>query len=109
MSLSDVVKLVVHVPTTHTEAVRDALGNAGAGKIGNYSHCSFTVRGTGRFLSGESAKPFLGEPGKFEEVIEDSIEVKVERTILPEVVKAMKEAHPYEEVSYDIIPLENTI
>ena len=107
MSQSKNVKLVVFVPVTRAQAVREALGEAGAGKIGNYDHCSFSVRGTGRFRPREGAKPFIGEAGKLEEVEEERVEVVVPREILAEVIKKMKSAHPYEEPAFDVYPLED--
>ena len=67
-------KLVVYVPESQADALREAIGNAGAGKIGNYSHCTFTLKGTGRFKPEEGANPTIGEVGKLEEVLEDRIE-----------------------------------
>ncbi len=72
-------KLVVFVPVSHAEDIRKVLGNAGAGSIGNYSHCSFSAKGTGRFMPGENTNPFLGEAGRLEEVEEVRLE-----TIVPE-------------------------
>ncbi|MEH6941229.1 Nif3-like dinuclear metal center hexameric protein [Bacillus sp. JJ722] len=100
-------KLAVFVPLEAELKVREALGNAGAGHIGNYSHCSFTSQGTGTFLPGNDTNPHIGSAGKLESVQE----VKVE-TIFPEelerrVVTAMIKAHPYEEVAYDIYSLQN--
>ena len=103
---SENVKLIVYVPVTHADAVRKALGEAGAGKIGNYDFCSYSVRGTGRFRGNEHSHPAIGIPGVFETVEEERIEVNVPRSILKSVITAMKHAHPYEEVAYDIYPLE---
>lgn len=99
------IKIVVFVPKTHTDIVRKAMGDAGAGKIGNYSHCSFSVTGTGRFLPTEGAKPFIGKVGKPEEVKEERIEIICEKEKAKEVIDAMRKVHPYEEVAFDIYPL----
>ncbi|NTW30109.1 MAG: hypothetical protein HGA33_02445 [Candidatus Moranbacteria bacterium] len=99
-------KLVTFVPLSHADAVREAMGNVGAGKIGNYTHCSFSSRGTGRFLPGDGANPAIGEVGKSEEVEEERIEVLVSEESIDVVIAAMKSAHPYEEVAYDVYPLE---
>ena len=101
------VKLVVFVPLTHADAVRQALGEAGAGKIGNYDFCSFSSRGNGRFRGNEKANPSIGEAGKYEAVDEERIEVIMPRKILKEVIEKVKSVHPYEEVAFDIYPLEN--
>lgn len=100
-------KLVVYVPETHAYAVREAIGNAGAGHIGNYSHCTFNSRGIGTFLPGEGATPFIGEKGTLEEVEEVRIETIFPASLQKKVIAAMLKAHPYEEVAYDVYPLEN--
>lgn len=101
------VKIVVFVPETHTDIVREAMGNAGAGKIGNYSFCSFSSRGTGRFRPDQGANPHIGEVGKFEEVSEERIETVCSREKLQDVIKAIKSVHPYDEIALDVYPLEN--
>ncbi|WP_066257658.1 Nif3-like dinuclear metal center hexameric protein [Neobacillus drentensis] len=101
-------KLVVFVPVSHAEVIRKVLGEAGAGFIGNYSQCSFSAKGTGRFLPGENTNPFLGEAGMLEEVEEVRLETIVPEPLLKKTITAMIKAHPYEEVAYDIYPLENT-
>mgnify|MGYP001559990050 FL=1 len=101
------VKLVVFVPLSHTDIVRQALGEAGAGKIGNYDFCSFSSRGTGRFRGNEKSNPAIGEANKYEVVEEERIEVIVPRQILKKVIEQVKLVHPYEEVAFDIYPLEN--
>ena len=100
-------KLVVFVPTDYTEAVRQALGAAGAGHLGNYSHCSFTATGRGTFLPLPAAQPFRGQSGRWENVAEDRLEVIVQEAQVPRVLRAMQKAHPYEEIAYDLIPLAN--
>lgn len=100
------VKLVVFVPLPHVDAVRKALGDAGAGKIGNYDFCSFSLRGTGCFRGNEKSNPAVGKRGRLESVAEERIETIVPREILSEVIAKMKKAHPYEEVAFDIYPLE---
>jgi hypothetical protein len=101
------VKIVVFVPETHTDLVRKAMGDAGAGIIGNYSHCTFSSKGIGRFKPESGANPHIGEVGKYEEVIEERIETVCQREKLEEVIKAIKEVHPYDEVALDVYPLEN--
>lgn len=101
------VKIVVFVPETHTDAVRKAMGDAGAGIIGNYRHCTFSSKGVGRFRPEQGANPHIGEVGKFEEVDEERIETICPREKLAGVVAAIKEVHPYDEIALDIYPLEN--
>ncbi len=101
------VKLVIYTPLTHADAVRSALGEAGAGRIGNYSFCSFSSHGVGRFLPNEQANPAIGEIGKFEAVEEERIEVVCAKDIVADVVEAVRVVHPYEEMAYDIYPLSS--
>ena len=99
------MKLVTFVPVDATAKVLDALAGAGAGEIGEYTHSSFRVRGTGTFLPSERAHPSVGERGKLNEVEEDRLEVVVPREKLDGVVRRLIRAHPYEEVAYDVYPL----
>ncbi len=99
-------KLAVFVPPDHLDRVADAVFSAGAGKIGRYGRCSFRIEGTGTFLPGEGTRPYIGEPGREERVREVRLETIVPGERLSAVVKAMLGAHPYEEVAYDIYPLE---
>ncbi|SHK02461.1 Nif3-like dinuclear metal center hexameric protein [Rhodothermus profundi] len=99
-------KLVTFVPASHFDQVREALARAGAGRIGNYEACAFAAPGTGYFRPGDMARPFIGEPGKLESAEEFRLEVEVARWDLPRVVAAMRAAHPYEEVAYDVYPVE---
>ncbi|GGD71317.1 Nif3-like dinuclear metal center hexameric protein [Paenibacillus nasutitermitis] len=101
-------KLVVYVPAPHQEAVQQAIWNAGAGATGNYSCCSFSSEGTGTFLPGDHAKPFIGKQGQLEHAAEVRLETIVPQSLQRKVVQAMIKAHPYEEVAYDLFPLENT-
>ncbi len=100
-------KVAVFVPSSHLDNVREAMAKAGAGKIGNYSDCSFTVEGKGSFLPSDSASPYIGEAGKIEEVDEMRLEMVVTKSLVGPVVNEMLKAHPYEEVAYDIYPLAN--
>lgn len=99
-------KLVVFVPETHGDLVQQALWHAGAGTIGNYDSCSFVNEGTGTFRPGAGTEPFIGQQGKLEKVKEVRIETVVLHSIHRAVVQAMLKAHPYEEVAYDLYPIE---
>lgn len=99
-------KLVVFVPKSHHQEVLDAVLNAGAGAIGNYSHCSFNIEGFGTFVPGEGTDPFIGKQGQMERVDEIRIETIVPFGIRNKVIQAMLKAHPYEEVAYDLYPLD---
>lgn len=98
------VKIVTFVPETHADIVRKAMGDAGGGRIGNYSHCSFSVKGKGRFTPLAGSNPTIGELGKPEEVDEERIEMICEFALLDKVIDAMKSVHPYEEIAYDVYP-----
>lgn len=101
-------KLVTFVPETHLEKVRDAVCGAGqAGGIGKYTHCTFSVPGTGTFMPGSDAKPFAGEKLKLNEEPERRFETIFPKHALSRVLKALRAAHPYEEIAYDLVKLEN--
>lgn len=100
-------KIVVFVPTAQEAELREAIGNAGAGFIGNYSHCTYRVQGKGTFFPHEGTHPFIGQPGKLEEVDETRIETIVPEGQLRQVISAMLRTHPYEEPAYDIYRVEN--
>lgn len=102
------LKLVVFVPMAHVEKVADAMFTAGAGKIGRYGRCSFRAQGTGSFLPEVGTRPYLGEVGKEERVAEVRLETVAPAERLPQVLRAMFQAHPYEEVAYDVYPLEGS-
>ncbi|HEX7724475.1 MAG TPA: hypothetical protein VF438_01925 [Candidatus Paceibacterota bacterium] len=101
------VKIVVTVPTSYADEIRDAAGKAGAGKIGAYSYCSFSVKGKGRYLPAVDAKPYKGKPGKLEAAIEARIEFTCDMSVTKEVIDAIKKVHPYEEVALDVYPLQD--
>ena len=95
--MKNLVTVETFVPETHVDKVRQAMGNAGAGKVGNYSHCSFSVKGVGRFKPERGAKPTVGKEGQIEEVPEERIAMQCEQRLIKRVVTAIKKAHPYEE------------
>ncbi|MEL7632287.1 MULTISPECIES: Nif3-like dinuclear metal center hexameric protein [Sporomusa] len=101
-------KLAVFVPASHVEQVRMAMTEAGAGHIGNYSHCTFQTQGIGTFLPLAGTAPFIGEQGKLEFVEEYRLETIVAKSRRSEVIAAMLAAHPYEEVAYDEYVLKNS-
>src|SRR5688572_7761327 len=105
---NELKKLITYVPATHADEVRDALFAAGAGNIGNYSECSFNSSGEGTFKANDSANPFVGETGTRHTETEMKIEMIFPAWLESAVRKALLQAHPYEEVAYDIFPLENT-
>lgn len=100
-------KVVVFVPESHKDVVRTAMIDVGAGFIGNYSKCTFNTKGYGTFKPEDNTNPYIGEKGKLEKVSEVRIETIVPESKLKKVINAMLKAHPYEEVAYDIYPLEN--
>jgi hypothetical protein len=100
-------KLVVTVPVAQAEAVREAIGKAGGGRLGNYSFCSFSAAGVGRFRPEAGAQPHIGEVGRLETVEEERIEVTCEAAVVSDVIAAINQAHPYEEVALDVYRLED--
>ncbi|MFD1425699.1 Nif3-like dinuclear metal center hexameric protein [Kroppenstedtia sanguinis] len=98
-------KLVVFIPETHYDPVLRAVCEAGAGWIGNYSHCTFNLRGTGTFLPEAGTNPYIGTQGELEQVREVRLETVITPEIQGRVLAAMMEAHPYEEPAYDLYPL----
>jgi len=100
-------KIVTFVPRSHAGAVAAAMAAAGAGVIGEYDQCSFSGEGTGTFRGGPGAHPSIGRRGVTERVTEVRLEMAAPRRSVAEVVRALKKAHPYEEVAYDIYPLAN--
>ena len=96
---------MVFVPAGVAERVREALFAAGAGHIGDYSHCSWSVAGTGQFLPGASASPAIGTPGEIERVTEQRVEVIAPAGIRAAVLAAMRASHPYEEPAFDVVSL----
>ena len=101
-------KLVTFCPDKNVQEVRNALFKSGAGTIGRYSECSFNLEGLGTFRPGEGAEPFVGKIGEQHKEKETRIEVIFPAYIQNRVVRSLKEAHPYEEVAYDIYALSNT-
>ena len=98
-------KLVVFVPREALDRVRNALFAAGAGRIGDYEHCSWYTEGTGTYLGGEGTSPTQGQPGREERVSELRLETVYPEEREEEVVRALREAHPYEEPAFDLYPL----
>ncbi len=101
------VKLVTFVPESHLTHVHDAVAEAGAGIIGEYTHCSFSTDGAGTFMPSGKANPFSGRKGQINKEPERRFETLVTKARLPRVLDALLRAHPYEEVAYDVVMLEN--
>ena len=103
----EMIKIVVFAPMSHAKQVREAIGKSGAGIIGNYEYCTFSSKGIGGFKPKKGANPFIGKIGEIEEVEEERIEFICPKNKAKKVIKVMKQAHPYEEVAFDIYPLLN--
>lgn len=95
--------LVIYVPEESLENVKSAVFNAGAGEIGNYSHCSWEVKGQGQFKPEIGSSPFLGEMNKLEKVDEYRLELVCQNSKIKETIQAMLEAHPYETPAYHLV------
>lgn len=99
------ILLVFTVPVADADRVRQALGDAGAGQIGDYSHSSFSIKGTGRFKPTKGANPTIGKVGQLEEVVEERVEIMCDKEQIKELVTVLKKVHPYEEPAIYIHPL----
>ncbi len=99
------VKIVVNIPEYYLDVVRKAILDAGAGVIGNYTHCSNASKIIGTFKPNKDANPFLGESGKLEYVNEEKLEVQCNIEDAKRIIDVIREVHPYEEPGIDIIPL----
>jgi len=99
-------KLICSVPQSHAESVRMAIGAAGGGDAGEYTYCSFTTTGTGRFLPGDLSKPFSGKHGEIEEALEERIEIgNIPQSKIKPVIDALLEVHPYDEAYYELVEI----
>lgn len=105
------VKIFVTIPTKNTQEVRNAVCNAGAGIIGEYSYCTTCVKSLGTFIPNENAKPYIGENNKLEIVEEDKLEFICDIGNAKHVISELRKVHPYEEPAIDIVPLidENSL
>lgn len=99
------VKIIVTIPIANVIQVRDAICNAGAGIIGNYTYCTMSTKCTGTFKPSEKANPYIGEKNKIEFVEEEKLEAVCDIENVKNVLKRLREVHPYEEPGIDIIPL----
>ena len=105
---NQLMKLVYFVPTDHAGETRNAVFDAGAGQIGNYDMCSYNTNGEGSFRAGEDATPFVGNKGEIHFEREIRVETIFPKHLKNKIISALIKSHPYEEVAYDIYPLENT-
>ena len=100
-------KICFYVPNDFTETVKEALFEAGAGKIGNYDQCSWQCAGKGQFRAMEGSNPFIGKQNKLEIVDEYKVELVCDEKNIKMAIKALKSSHPYEEPAYEVYKLEN--
>ncbi|MFI5391193.1 MAG: NGG1p interacting factor NIF3 [Bacteriovoracales bacterium] len=98
-------KIVVFIPKDNCEEVKEAMFLAGAGRFKNYDSCSFEIEGTGQFRPLKNSNPFLGKINSLERVTEMRVEMICSNECIKDVISAMKSAHPYEEVAFDVISL----
>ena len=99
--------LTTYVPVSDKEKLLKALHDAGAGNLGNYSHCSFAIEGKGRFLPHENSTPAIGQKDKMTHVKEEQINVIIPKHVKNAVMSALKAAHPYETIAYELVAIEN--
>ena len=101
----DRVKIITTIPPENIEETRNAICEAGAGIIGNYTHCSMATKCIGTFKPNDKANPYIGKNGKLEFVEEEKLEVVCNINKVKDVIFALRKAHPYEEPAIDIVPL----
>ncbi len=101
------VKIIVTIPIENINEVRNAICEAGAGVIGNYTHCSMSTKCVGTFKPTDEANPYIGEKNNLEFVEEEKLEVVCDVNIVKNVISKLREVHPYEEPAIDIVPLIN--
>jgi hypothetical protein len=106
MSNRQLLKIEFYVPEEQLQQVKQAMFDAGAGKVGGYDSCAWQVLGQGQYKPGEGSNPFKGEQGSLETLREYKVEMVCVEEFMAEVVRAMKESHPYEEVAHSVIRIE---
>ena len=99
------VKIIVTIPIENVDEIRNAICEAGAGIIGNYTHCSMSTKCIGTFKPNDNANPYIGENNKLEFVEEEKLEVVCDVDIVKKIISKLREVHPYEEPAIDIIPI----
>ncbi len=102
-------QITLYVPESHLDSVKSALFEAGAGRIGAYDCCAWQCKGEGQFRPLAGSKPFLGELDKIESVIEYKVELVCEDILIESAIKAMLDAHPYEEPAYSVWSLYSVL
>jgi hypothetical protein len=100
-------QIYVYIPIKNKESVKQAMFKAGAGRLGEYDECCFEYQGMGQFRPLEGSDPHLGRKGRLELVQEVKVEMICDQSHLSGVIKAMREAHPYEEVAFGVLELVN--
>jgi hypothetical protein len=105
--LSAVYKLSFFVPDSHVDRVKSAVFAAGGGRIGDYDHCAWQVKGLGQFRPLNGSQPFIGQTGQVEQVEEWKVELVVANELIRLVVAALKQSHPYETPAYEVWRLED--
>lgn len=101
------LKLCFYVPASHLDIVKQAVFDAGAGRIGHYDQCCWQVAGEGQFRPLAGASPAIGQSHQLEKVIEYRVEMVCENALIRDVIHALKQAHPYEEPAYDVVKMED--
>ena len=99
------VKMFVTIPIENVDMVRNAISESGAGIIGNYTHCTYSIKGVGTFKPNDNANPYIGELNQLEFVEEEKLEFVCAVENVQQVIKKLREVHPYEEPAIDIVPL----
>jgi len=106
MSDRQLLKIEFYVPEAQLQRVKQAMFEAGAGRVGDYDCCAWQILGEGQYQPGEGSNPFKGVKGSLETLSEYKVEMVCAEQFMAEVVRAMKDSHPYEEVAYSVIRTE---
>ena len=106
MSANDLLKIEFYVPEEQLEQVKQAMFDAGAGRVGNYDCCAWQVLGQGQFRPCEGNTPFKGEQDKIESLSAYTVEMVCAQEFIEQAIEALKKSHPYEEVAYSVIRTE---
>jgi len=106
-AIDKLYQLVFYVPESHLETVKQAVFAAGAGRLGNYEHCCWQIRGQGQFRALEGSNPFIGTVGDIQQLDEYRVEMVVIEPCWRQVIDALRQAHPYEEPAYSLWPLSS--
>lgn len=104
--MTNLYKIFVTCPESHTDFIIDAMAKSGAGEVGIYTHCAFITKGTGNYLPNDGSSPYIGKVGVMSKEPEDKIEMICPKEKLKKVLSAVKSVHPYETPTIDVVEIQ---